>query len=86
MRRRSMLGALMGAAVLGWNGTARAQSVTADVKASLAPTGTLRAAINYGNAVLASRKCGAACGRLSRPSTATMMPSSSAGTCRLPLR
>jgi polar amino acid transport system substrate-binding protein len=55
MRRRSMLGALMGAAMLGWNGTARAQSVTADVKASLAPTGTLRAAINYGNAVLASR-------------------------------
>jgi polar amino acid transport system substrate-binding protein len=55
MRRRSMLGALTGAGVLGWNGAALAQSATADVKASLAPTGTLRAAINYGNAVLASR-------------------------------
>jgi len=50
-----MLGALMGTAMLGWNGTARAQGATADIKASLAPTGTLRAAINYGNAVLASR-------------------------------
>jgi polar amino acid transport system substrate-binding protein len=55
MRRRSMLGALTGAGMLGWNGAALAQSATADLKTSLAPTGTLRAAINYGNAVLASR-------------------------------
>jgi polar amino acid transport system substrate-binding protein len=34
---------------------ARAQAVSADVASSLAPTGRLRVAINYGNAVLAQR-------------------------------
>jgi hypothetical protein len=33
----------------------RAQTATADVKLNLAPTGTLRIAINYGNAALATR-------------------------------
>ena len=33
----------------------RAHIATADVKSNLAPTGTLRVAINYGNAVLAVR-------------------------------
>jgi polar amino acid transport system substrate-binding protein len=33
----------------------RAHTATAEVKSNLAPTGTLRVAINYGNAVLAAR-------------------------------
>ncbi len=49
-RRTLLLGALGAAA---WQGGARAQAVTAAARAALAPTGVLRAAINYGNAVLA---------------------------------
>lgn len=59
MERRAVLGGLLGMGILGSGGDAGAQAVPAevpeDVKASLAPTGVLRAAINYGNASLASR-------------------------------
>jgi len=55
MRRRSMLGALTAAATFGWSGKAWAHTPMTDAKSSLAPSGTLRAAINYGNAVLAKQ-------------------------------
>ena len=55
MRRRTMIGALLGTALLICRNGARAQSVPADVASSLAPTGSLRVAINYGNAMLARR-------------------------------
>jgi len=55
MRRRTMIGALLGTALLICRDGARAQSVPADVASSLAPTGSLRVAINYGNAMLARR-------------------------------
>jgi polar amino acid transport system substrate-binding protein len=55
MRRRTMLGSLLGTAlVLGANAL-RAQSAPAGAASSLAPGGRLRIAINYGNAVLATR-------------------------------
>jgi polar amino acid transport system substrate-binding protein len=63
MRRRTMIGALLGTALLLCEKGARAQSVPADVASSLAPTGRLRVAINYGNAVLAERD--SATGKLS---------------------
>ena len=55
MRRRTMLGALLGTPLLMWGNVARAQRIAADVASGLAPTGTMRVAINYGNAVLARR-------------------------------
>jgi polar amino acid transport system substrate-binding protein len=55
MRRRTMIGGLLGTAILLCDKGARAQSVPADVASSLAPTGRVRVAINYGNAVLAQR-------------------------------
>jgi polar amino acid transport system substrate-binding protein len=55
MRRRTMLGGLLGTAVLLFEKGALAQAVPPDVVASLAPTGKVRIAINYGNAVLAKR-------------------------------
>jgi polar amino acid transport system substrate-binding protein len=54
MRRRLLLAGLVGAGVPGI-GAALAQPVGGDVRASLAPTGALRVAINYGNAALARR-------------------------------
>jgi polar amino acid transport system substrate-binding protein len=63
MRRRTMIGAVLGTALLLCEKSARAQPVPADVASSLAPTGRLRVAINYGNAVLAQRD--AATGKLS---------------------
>jgi polar amino acid transport system substrate-binding protein len=50
-----MIGGLLGTALLLRDKRVRAQPVTADIAASLAPSGTLRVAINYGNAVLAQR-------------------------------
>ena len=58
MRRRMVLGSVMGATLAGWGPGAAAQPADAAVKASLAPTGTLRFAINYGNAVLAKHDSG----------------------------
>jgi polar amino acid transport system substrate-binding protein len=55
MRRRALIGGLLGAAMLLCEKVARTQSVPADVRSSLAPTGRLRIAINHGNAVLAHR-------------------------------
>ena len=55
MRRRTMVGALLGTALLLREKVVRAQSAPADVASSLAPTGRVRIAINYGNAVLARR-------------------------------
>jgi polar amino acid transport system substrate-binding protein len=63
MRRRAMVGALLGTALLLCDSSARAQPVPADVASSLAPSGRLRVAINYGNAVLAQRE--SATGKLS---------------------
>ena len=53
MHRRSMVGSLLAAAAA--PGLARAQTTTAAARSSLAPSGTLRVSINYGNAALASR-------------------------------
>jgi polar amino acid transport system substrate-binding protein len=55
MRRRTMIGGLLGTAILLCEKRIHAQSVHADVASSLAPTGRVRVAINYGNAVLAQR-------------------------------
>jgi polar amino acid transport system substrate-binding protein len=55
MRRRTMVGGLLWTARLLFEQGARAQSVLPDVASSLAPTGRVRVAINYGNAVLAQR-------------------------------
>jgi polar amino acid transport system substrate-binding protein len=55
MRRRAMMGALLGTALLLCEKAVRAQPAPADVARSLAPTGRVRVAINYGNAVLAQR-------------------------------
>ena len=55
MRRRTVIGGLLGAALLLCENSACAQSAPADVASSLAPTGRLRVAINHGNAVLAQR-------------------------------
>ncbi len=55
MRRRTVIGGLLGTAISLWQNVTRAQSAPADVALSLAPTGRLRVAINYGNAVLAQR-------------------------------
>lgn len=55
MRRRTMIGALLGTTLLLGERAARGQSASADVTSSLAPSGRLRVAINYGNAVLAQR-------------------------------
>ena len=55
MRRRTMIGGLLGTALLLCERGVHAQSVPADVASSLAPTGRVRVAINYGNAVLAQR-------------------------------
>ncbi len=56
MQRRIMLGGLAAAATLRWSGTALADEIGRNVAAGLAPSGTLRVAINYGNAVLAKRE------------------------------
>jgi polar amino acid transport system substrate-binding protein len=53
-----MVGALTAAATLGWSGNVSAQPTAAagtSFGAGFAPGGTLRVAINYGNAVLAKR-------------------------------
>jgi len=55
MRRRTMIGGLLGTALLLLEKGSRAQSVPPDIASSLAPTGKVRVAINYGNAVLAQR-------------------------------
>ena len=55
MRRRTMIGGLLGTALFLGEKSVRAQSAPADVASSLAPTGRVRVAINYGNAVLAQR-------------------------------
>lgn len=55
MQRRTMIRAVLAAAALLGGKAARAQSAPAEAAASLAPTGRLRVAINYGNAVLARR-------------------------------
>jgi polar amino acid transport system substrate-binding protein len=55
MQRRTMMGTLLGTALLLSARGARTQSASADAALSLAPTGRLRIAINYGNAVLARR-------------------------------
>jgi polar amino acid transport system substrate-binding protein len=55
MRRRRVVGSLVGTALLAPAWLGRPQTVPADARSSLAPGGTLRAAINYGNAVLARR-------------------------------
>jgi polar amino acid transport system substrate-binding protein len=52
MYRRSVIGSFLAAAVAA-PGLARAQ--VAEARSSLAPSGTLRVSINYGNAALASR-------------------------------
>jgi len=55
MQRRAMLGTVLGTVLWLGGKAARAQPVPRDVASSLAPTGRLRVAINYGNAVLARR-------------------------------
>ena len=55
MQRRTMLGTLLGTALLAYAEGARTQPVPGDAASSLAPSGRLRVAINYGNAVLARR-------------------------------
>jgi polar amino acid transport system substrate-binding protein len=50
-----MIGALLGAAASLCGAPAHAQQASGGVAASLAPSGRLRVAINYGNAVLAQR-------------------------------
>lgn len=55
MRRRTVIGNLLGTAILLCQNVTRAQPAPADIALSLAPTGRLRVAINYGNAVLAQR-------------------------------
>lgn len=64
MRRRAVLAGMLGMGMLGSGAAADAPAagLAGDVRASLAPTGVLRAAINTGNASLASRD---ADGRLS---------------------
>ena len=55
MRRREVLEGLVAGAVLLPAASAMAQTVTPAVKSSIAPTGRLRVAINYGNAALAKK-------------------------------
>src|SRR4051794_10508636 len=55
MHRRTVLGVVLGSAVLAAPALVPAQPVPRDAAASLAPGGRLRVAINYGNAVLARR-------------------------------
>ena len=55
MRRRDVLEGLVAGALLLPAASAMAQAVTPAVKSSIAPTGRLRIAINYGNAALAKR-------------------------------
>lgn len=55
MQRRTAIGGLLAAALSPWEKIARAQSVSPEVVSNIAPTGRLRIAINYGNAVLAQR-------------------------------
>ncbi len=55
MQRRTMIRTVLATAVLLCGKVARAQPTPAEVAASLAPTGRVRVAINYGNAVLARR-------------------------------
>ena len=55
IRRRHMLECLAASAFLLPAATALAEPATPAVKSSIAPTGRLRVAINYGNAVLAAR-------------------------------
>jgi polar amino acid transport system substrate-binding protein len=55
MRRRTVIEALLGTALLLAERGSRSQPLPADVASSLAPNGRLRVAINYGNAVLAQR-------------------------------
>jgi polar amino acid transport system substrate-binding protein len=55
MRRRTAIGGLVGTAIWLCQDVSRAQPAPADVVSSLAPSGRLRVAINYGNAVLAQR-------------------------------
>jgi len=55
MQRRSVVGALLASALWLGGTRVRAQPLPVDVASSLAPTGRLRVAINYGNAVLAQR-------------------------------
>ncbi len=55
MLRRTAIQALVGSALFGLQKLALAQPASADVVSSLAPSGKLRVAINYGNAVLAQR-------------------------------
>jgi polar amino acid transport system substrate-binding protein len=50
-----MIGAVTAAATLGLTGNAAARPDLASIVPGVAPGGTLRAAINYGNAVLAAR-------------------------------
>jgi polar amino acid transport system substrate-binding protein len=63
MRRRTMIGTLLGSALLLCGKGAGAQSVPAGAASSMAPSGRLRIAINYGNVALAHRD--AATGKLS---------------------
>lgn len=53
MQRRDMLGSVIGLAPLLYGAGAMAQTVSSKLKSEFAPTGRLRVAINYGNAVLA---------------------------------
>ena len=55
MQRRSVIGSFLAATIAAPGLTARAQTAAAAARASLAPGGTLRVSINYGNAALASR-------------------------------
>src|ERR1700734_766683 len=55
MQRRDMLGSLIGLAPLLYGAGAVAQTISSELKSDFAPTGRLRVAINYGNAVLAQR-------------------------------
>jgi polar amino acid transport system substrate-binding protein len=55
MQRRTMIAALLGTALLVPTRRTQVQAVPADAVSSLAPSGPLRVAINYGNAVLARK-------------------------------
>jgi len=55
VQRRTMIGTLLGTALLLSARGARPQTASPETALSLAPSGRLRIAINYGNAVLARR-------------------------------
>ena len=55
MLRRTAIQALVGSALFALKQRAMAQPASANVVSSLAPSGSIRVAINYGNAVLARR-------------------------------